>query len=82
MAGDFFMSMKGLYQPYRCTHYERKRKYYPFLKWVVLLLLFIFALPLYLLLTKGVPLPAPIVFSENLEIPVLMHTENKVVNMP
>lgn len=75
------MSMKGLYNPYSYAHYERKRKYYPFLKWGFFILIFIFALPLYLLLTRGESLPGPIVFSENMEIPVLLHQEDKVVNM-
>lgn len=75
------MSIKGLYHSYSHTHYERKKKYHPFLKGLFLALVLIFGLPFYLLLTKGQTLPAPIVFTENLEIPVLLHDENRVVNM-
>lgn len=75
------MSINGFYGS---QHYRRdtgKKKYAPVFKWGFVGLVFIFALPLYLALTRGESLPAPVVFSENLTIPVLLHEENKVVDM-
>ena len=75
------MSIKGLYSSHCYDSNYKRGKYVSFLKGGVLLLLFVFALPLYLVLTRGETLPEPIVFTENLEIPVLITAENKVVNM-
>lgn len=75
------MSINGFYGSRRYTHDVGKKKYAPILKWSFLGLIFIFALPFYLLLTRGETLPESIIFAENLEISVLLHAEDKVVNL-
>ncbi len=75
------MSINGFYGSQRFMGAVGKKKYGSVLKWGFVGLVFIFALPLYLLLTREEALPAPIVFTENLQIPVLIAAENKVVDM-
>lgn len=60
---------------------KRKRRKHPILLGIGIFLLLFFSLPLYLLLTRGGTLPAPIQLSENVQIPVLLHQENRVVEM-
>ena len=75
------MSIKSLYRSYHDKSYEGKIKYGSRFKVIMLVMIFLFALPLYLVFTRGELQPESIVFTENMEIPVLIAAENKVVNM-